>query len=337
MPAFGIYTLANDVVYDQFVAFLNSIETNVGSDIPVAVIPYDDRLDRIKQEISLRDHVMLFDDRDAIQRWEDFARQVWSAHPHAKQAHSRRLISVRTRAQRRYAAFDGPFENFVVYDADCLAMKPLNDVTAKLDTYDFVFDDWEHAKPEPVAALNLACVERSSSFQAADIRSKLHCSSFWGSKRGLFSAQELAKLTRKLVVQREVEWINGIAEAFLFSYMTLRSGDRLFNFTLSQNSQERTGNCADADPFVAIDQVLYNKQGLKPIHRIHYMNYPATSFSRLSQGENVEIPYKDVFLYYRFMKQPELMPQPLLTPGAMVKTQRWLAKVGTACKRRLVG
>lgn len=33
----GIYTLANDVVLDQLVALLNSIERNVGKDIPVCV------------------------------------------------------------------------------------------------------------------------------------------------------------------------------------------------------------------------------------------------------------------------------------------------------------
>jgi hypothetical protein len=35
----GIYTLANDVVYDQLVALLNSIEANVSPNIPVCIIP----------------------------------------------------------------------------------------------------------------------------------------------------------------------------------------------------------------------------------------------------------------------------------------------------------
>ncbi|GAB4229882.1 MAG: hypothetical protein Kow00121_58720 [Elainellaceae cyanobacterium] len=327
MQAFGIYTLANDVVYDQLVAFLNSVEANISSDIPVVIIPYDDRLEKVQQEVISRNNVTIFDDQNALQRWEDFAQQVWSVHPQGRQKKSARLVQIRRRAQRRYAAFDGPFEKFVVYDADCLAMKPLDALFAKLETYDFVFDDWEHAKPEPVAALKLAQIEKSSSLKAAEVRPKLHCSSFWGSRRGLFAPQELLELRQKLIEHREVEWINGVAEAFLFSYLTLRSEYTLFNFTLSPDSQDRTGNCADADPFININNVLYNKQGLKPIHRIHYMNYSAESFSRLSQGEDVTMRYKDVFLYYRFMQQPEQMPKQLVAPQKTTGTNHFINKI----------
>jgi hypothetical protein len=69
MEPFGIYTLANDAVYDQLVALLNSIEVNVSSDIPICIIPYDDRLDRVKQEIKSRKNVILFEDESSIQRW----------------------------------------------------------------------------------------------------------------------------------------------------------------------------------------------------------------------------------------------------------------------------
>ena len=50
----GIYTLANDVVCDQLIALLNSIEVNLGSDFPVCVIPYDDRLEKIMPVIEQR-------------------------------------------------------------------------------------------------------------------------------------------------------------------------------------------------------------------------------------------------------------------------------------------
>lgn len=49
----GIYILANDVVYDQLIALLNSIEVNVGQKYPISIIPYDDRLERIQEEIKI--------------------------------------------------------------------------------------------------------------------------------------------------------------------------------------------------------------------------------------------------------------------------------------------
>lgn len=317
MQPFGIYTLANDVVIDQLIALLNSIEANVDAHIPICIIPYDDRLTQVKQAIANRPHVSLFNNADAIQRWETFAQEIWAAHPQGSQKSSASLVNVRKHAQRRYAAFDGEFEKFVVYDADCLAMKPLDDVFAKLDHYDFVFDDWEHAKPESVAALKLSQVEQAMQLPTAEIRAQIHCSSFFGSRQGLLNPQKLSELKQKLVEQGEADWINGIAEAFLFSYLTLRGEYSLFNFTLSPNSQDRTGNCADADPFVEKDQILYNADGLKPIHRIHYMNYGADKFARLAQGEDVGMRYQEMFLLYRFLKNPHQQP-PILKPPSLL-------------------
>ncbi|MBW4514396.1 MAG: hypothetical protein KME11_04155 [Timaviella obliquedivisa GSE-PSE-MK23-08B] len=308
MQSFGIYTLANDPVLDQLIALLNSIEVNVGAQIPVCIIPYDDRLTQVRQEIAERPHVSLFNNSAAIHRWETFAQEVWAAHPQGSRKSSASLVKVRKHAQRRYAAFDGEFEKFVVYDADCLAMKPLDKVFAKLDHHDFVFDDWEHAKPESAAALMFPPIEQAMQLTAAEIQTQIHCSSFFGSKRGLFDSHKLSELKQKLVEQQEVNWINGIAEAFLFSYLTLRGEYSLFNFTLSPDSQDRTGNCADADRFVEKDQILYNADGLKPIHRIHYMNYGAEKFARLAQGENVGMRYQEMFLLYRFLKNPHQTP-----------------------------
>ncbi|HBE19207.1 MAG TPA: methionine synthase [Cyanobacteria bacterium UBA11149] len=335
MPSFGIYTLANDVVFDQLVALINSIEVNVSPDIPVCIIPYDDRLDKVKQEIASRPNVTIFDNWESIQRWEDFAQEVWvtkAKFTKNKLSNSRWYGG---HLQRKFVAFDGIFDKFVFYDADSLAMKPIDDIFEKLKTYDFVFDDWEHKKPNPVAALNISVIEKSGLFQEADIRPKLHCGSFWGSKQGFFDPNELLRLRELLIDKGEVKWINGNGwwdDSFLFNYMTLRIDASLFNFTLSSNPQERTGNCADADPFVNIDNVLYNEEGLKPIHRLHYMNYSSKDFARLCQGEDVNIRYKDIFLYYRFLKQPDKIPTELKPQSWLDTSQRQIQSMGQKLK-----
>lgn len=325
MQPFGIYTISSDMVYDQVIALLNSIEVNVGSEIPVCIIPYNEVPQRIKQEISARPNVTIFEDWDAIRRWDEFAEEVWAAHPRANRTDLPLPGWYRSHVHRRFAAFDGPFEKFVVFDADTLVMKPLDDVIEKLNTYDFVFNDWEHIKPEAVAALNISLIEKTGLYGRDEVRSKLHCGSFFGSKRGIFNPQELAELKKRLIEDREIEWINGKGwwdDGFLLSYLTLRSDRPLFNFTLSPNAHERTGNCADADPFVNIDNVLYNQDGMKPILRIHYMNYSSKDFARLSQGEDVNIPHRDVFLHYRFLKEQQNKPQKLKPASLLVKTQR---------------
>lgn len=328
MSSCGIYTFGNDYVYDQLVALLNSIEVNVGNDIPVCIIPYDERLDKVLPEIRARDNVTLYDNQESIQRWDQFFNEVWASHPRAKEvAGSRNFWFYQGNTHRKLVGFDGPFEKFVFYDTDSLAMKPLSNLFEKLEHYDFVFDDWEHIKPEPIAALDIPLIESTGAYQEKDVRPKLHCYSFFGSKSGQFNFSELLELKKRLIDDGEVQWINPKAwwdEAALFTYMTLRDERPFFNYTWSSDGNERTGNCANADPFVKIDNVLYNEDGLKPIHRIHYMGYSSTDFTRLSQGEKTDIPYEDVFLHYRFLKNPEQKPAQLKPPSLFKKTDRLL-------------
>ncbi len=37
----GIYTIANDSAYDQLMAFLNSVQMNIGKNLAVCIIPYN--------------------------------------------------------------------------------------------------------------------------------------------------------------------------------------------------------------------------------------------------------------------------------------------------------
>jgi hypothetical protein len=336
MTSLGIYTLANDVVYDQLIALINSIEVNVSPDIQICIIPYDDRIDRVAKEINLRPNVTLFDNYKSLQRWDDFAKKVWTAHPRNNEPKLSRPKWYKSKLQRKFVSFDGTFDRFVFYDADSLAMKSLDKIFTKLNEYDFIFDDWEHRKPDSVAALNISVIETSGIYRQEQIRSKLHCGSFFASKKGIFAPEELANLEQLLIERREVNWINGHGwwdDVYLFNYMTLRCDRPLFNYTLSDNSQERTGNCADADPFVNIDNILYNEQGLKPIHRLHYMNYSSADFARLCRGEDVDIRYKDIFLQYRFLKQPEQQPKQLKQPNLFAKTNRNFHKAIDKLKR----
>ena len=326
----GIYTLANDPVYDQLVALLNSIDKNVGSNLPVCVIPYNDQISKVKLEIESRPNVTLFTDLSVIKRWDDFINDVWEAHPRAKSPKYLRPSWYKGFVHRKFAAFEGEFERFVFFDADTLVMKPIDDVFEWLDQVDLVFNDWEHAKrggkpevlPEKLAEKFPCPVE--------DIYPQLHCDSFFGSKYGLFNAEVLARLKTFLIDEQGVQCVRDRdwwSTSALFSVMTIKENCRFFNFTQSPNGQERTGNCADADPFVYRDGLLYNEQGLKPIQRIHYMNYPAIDFTRLCQGEAVNIRYADTFLDYRFLKDPGQKPQTLKQPSTLTKMNRELKRV----------
>ena len=328
MKDFGIYILANDVVYDLLIALLNSIEVNVGTEIPICIVPYDDRLKLVKSEMLARQNITLFTNEISIKRWDDFAIEVWNNHPVAK-TKNRPPTYRKNNLIRKMCSFDGDFRKFVFYDADSLAMSKLDKVIDKLEQYDFVFDDWEHAKASGKTAFNIPLVQEKTHLPEREIRDQIHCSSFFGAKQGVIGAKEMEMLKQKLIQDNEVAWINNIAwwcDADLFSYMTFRLEKPIFNFTLSPHGEDRTGNCANRDPFVNMNNVLYNQQGLKPIHRLHYMGYPAHEFTRLSQGEDVAVLFRDEFLHYRFLKQPERKPQQLKPANIVTKVNRLLQK-----------
>ena len=124
----GIYILANDVVFDQFVALLNSLEVNGAKNIPVCIIPYDNRMKKVRVEIATRPHVTLFENTDSIIFWEDFATQVWKTHAKAQkvwQAKGWKPVHC-LEMHRKLCCFDGPFDKFIYFDADTLLMGSLD-------------------------------------------------------------------------------------------------------------------------------------------------------------------------------------------------------------------
>lgn len=324
----GIYILANDAVLDQLIALINSIEANVSPTIPICIIPYNDHLKSVQAAIANRPQISIFNNTAAIHRWDNFAIEVWAAHPFAKRSTLSRTTLYQTPLLRKLCAFDGDFDHFVFYDADSLAMKPLEPVFEQLNTYDFIFDDWEHQKTGKATALNIDLIEQVNAYSAQEVQTNLHCSSFFASKRGFFSPTELQTLKQRLIGQQEVAWINRWwDDAFLFNYLTLRSNRAIFNYTRSPNPNDRTGNCADTDPFINIDNRLYNQEGLKPIYRLHYMGYAASDFTRLSRGEDVPIQYRDEFLHYRFRHNPSQRPPHLKKPSTIVELNRVSQKI----------
>jgi hypothetical protein len=55
----------------------------------------------------------------------------------------------------------------------------------------------------------------------------------------------------------------------------------------------------------------------------------------LCQGEDADIRYKEIFLYYRFLKQPELKPTQLIPPNSLTKLNRFLQKASQKISRTL--
>jgi hypothetical protein len=306
----GICTIANDVVYDQLVAWLNSIEANAGRDIPVCVIAYDDRLEQVRTEIEKRPQVTLLNDPDLFQRWEDFSYRVWETHPTALQTWQER--GVKTRFYRvgenhRYCAFDPDalFEKFIYMDADTLLMGPVDFIFAKLDEVDFAVYDFQYKDPGHIYNVNSPRLFQV--FPESRIKTEIFCSGFYGANRGLLTEEQREWAIAQLRDgDAEILYPEAPNQSVL-NYMIMKNKLSVYNFGLHLPPEKRTGNSVTSPHFENRNYVLYDKGNR--LTYLHYIGLSAKLFKRLCAGENIGFPYRDIFLHYRYLHEPEKRPQ----------------------------
>lgn len=307
----GIYILANDVVYDQLIALLNSLEVNA-SQFPICIIPYDHRLDKVRQAIQDREQVQIFEDTDCIAKWEDFSAQVWKTHPVAQttwqQAESFKVH--RLGMHRRFCGFDGPFERFIYLDADILVLNSLESIFHQLDECDWVVYDFQYKDPSHV--YNLESENLFGIFDQARIESEIFCAGMYASKRGLFNTEQIDWLIAQLKQgESEILYMPGPDQSVL-NYMVMRSGIPVYNFSHHLPAKQRTGCCVTSPHFEMRDHVLYDRGNR--LTYLHYIGVPSTAFTQVCLGENVDFPYRELFLHYRYWKTPEQYPQFIAKP-----------------------
>lgn len=321
----GIYTLANDKVYDQLVAFLNSVEANVGPDLPVCIIPYDDNLERVKAEIANRPSVTLFDDQKSIERWDRFTQKIWDLHPIAKKFwYKDQLTSspndyYRLTMRRKFCAFDGPFDKFIFFDADILVFDKLDYIFDRLDENDWVVYDFLFRQPDQ--AFNLREVQKQNLFTEEQLQ-KVFCAGFFASQKGFFDDAEMETLLGYLRSGEISVLVPRIPDQTITNYMAIRPGRSICNLAQALPAEKRPGNCVTSDHFQDIDHVLYDR-GLRLTY-IHFICVSSNVLTRVAEGENIGFPYRDVYLHYRFLKEPEKTPA--FPPGEPPVTYRDLKR-----------
>ena len=326
----GICTLANDRVYDQVVALLNSIEAIAGKNMPVCIYPYDDNTAKLSLEVSKRPNVQLYERTESINRWDDFARSAWDTHPTASQIWQKAGSPSYHRfgTHRRYCAFDAPFDRFLYMDADTLLMSPVDKFFNLLESNDCVVYDFQHKDPTHVYTVESP--QLATVFSPQRVATEIFCSGFYASKKNLFS-----EATRKEIINYlqsgEAEILYPMApDQTLINYMMMRSGYSIYNLAFNLPKSEVTGCCVTSSHFQTQGHILYDKG--QRLTYIHYIGLSSRLFARVCEGENINFPYRDVFLYYRYLHEPEKYPQfiakakPYNRPPSLVK--RVMSKLG---------
>uniref|UniRef100_B8HT84 Sugar transferase n=1 Tax=Cyanothece sp. (strain PCC 7425 / ATCC 29141) TaxID=395961 RepID=B8HT84_CYAP4 len=299
----GIYTLANDTVIDHLIALLNSIEVNVSSNIPVCVIPFNHELNKVRAEIAQRPQVSLLEDTAAIRRWEDFATRIWASHRKAQQMFQKRNISgiYQLERHRKLCCFDGPFERFIFFDADTLALGSLDQVFKSLENHDWINHDFQH-RSDLNYVFDETAPQLRQIFTEQQLKTQIFCSGWFASKKDVFTTDKLSQLLDQLLTKE----INVLAwdrsDQTVLNYLVLRSGISYHNIALTP---EGTGTHWISQ-FEQRDGLLYDR-GMQLTY-LHYMSISSEKIAQLCQGEAVDIPYRDLFLHYRYLKHPQDRP-----------------------------
>ncbi|MEL7143156.1 MAG: Npun_R2821/Npun_R2822 family protein [Cyanobacteria bacterium J06643_4] len=324
----GVYILANDVVFDQLIALLNSLEANAGKDLPICVIPYDDNTQRSRKATQDYTQVQWFDDSDLIGKWENFAQQIWQAHPTAFDIwRSRGVEGVnRMGMHRRFCCFDGPFEKFIYLDADILALNSLDLFFERLDSHDFVTYDFQYKDLSHVFDVTS---DRSEDVFGRDrLSAEIFCAGLFASKKGTFTDPMLEHLLASLKEgDAEMLYFNGPDQSIL-NYMVMKSGIPAMNLSRTLPKEDRTGCCVTSPHFTEENHLLFDRQ--KQLTYLHYIGISAKFFEQVCAGKNILFPYRDLFLYYRYLRSgqvPELMGQPIAYDySSLSRRQQWTNK-----------
>ncbi|MEB3182095.1 MAG: hypothetical protein VKL59_24120 [Nostocaceae cyanobacterium] len=303
----GIYILANDVVYEQLVALLNSIEVNAGKNYPVCVIPYDDRLDRVKGEVERRNNVEILGDKEIISLWEGFASEIWKTHPDAFKVWEKDGISgvYRLGMHRRFCAFDGIFDKFIYLDADILVLNSLEYIFGQLNHSDFVVYDFQHKDVTHVYDINSQKLR--DVFLQSRLDYEIFCAGMYGGRRGIFNGEMREYLLSQLRQgDGEILYMNAPDQTIL-NYMVMKSGISSYNFAHHLGKDEVTGCCVTSPHFQEKNHVLYDNANR--LTYLHYIGLSSALFSKVCAGENIIFPYRDIFLHYRYFHEPEKRPK----------------------------
>ncbi len=305
----GIYTIANDVVYNQLVAFLNSVEVNVGTDIPVCVIAYDDNIEKVSAEVASRKNVTLLNDAQLFKSWEDFSLQVWQTHPTALKIWEEQGIKGvrRIGMNRRYCAFDNSslFDKFAYFDADILVLDSLQLVFEKLQDHPLIVYDFQYKDPSFI--FNTESEKLATIFSKERINSDIFCAGFYAGTKGLFTPEERDYIVSKLESGEAEILLMKAPNQSVLNYMVMRCNIPVYNLSLQLPANEITGCAVTSEHFELKNNLLYDKGS--QLTYLHYIGLSSSLFDRVCNGENIDFPYRDIFLHYRYLHEPEKRPK----------------------------
>ncbi|MDD5200107.1 MAG: hypothetical protein PHC88_09925 [Terrimicrobiaceae bacterium] len=273
----GVYILGNDVVLEYAICLFRSLRDH-SPQIPVRLIPYDDRLSRLRPWMD-RYHIELHEHPD----YPSFDRLGDELMDERNPGH---------RMYRKFAAFTGPFANFLYLDIDIAVLAPVENL----------FDEFERSQAEFMTFDNdLDNVYTRSAWRdemERTGRTKGFNAGAFLSRKGLFTRTELLRF---LGEAREMR------DKLIFQY-----DQPYFNFVVDMKGvrHERIAELNSAYPDKQWgDQVPIERQNgawklLTPNHADYGKAQPFIHWAGHNGGD--PFPNRHIFYHYRLLGESAL-------------------------------
>ncbi|MCS3824349.1 hypothetical protein [Salinibacter ruber] len=213
----GAYVLANDAVYEWTVAFLESFRIH-NPDLPLYLIPFDDRCDEIVGEAS-------------EYQFETFEHESFNLLESIGEKLELGVTPTGPHWFRRFASFWGPLDEFIYLDCRMVVLADLEPLIQALDSYECDFLHFEGGldqvyEPGPVRTA-LVREHHAQGFNSGR----------WVTKKGLFSRDQMQDVATELVRRRD--------------QMNRRNTDQFFLNYLVHTSDVRYASVHDLMPEVS--------------------------------------------------------------------------------------
>jgi hypothetical protein len=274
----GVYFLANDRVFDQVVAFLNSFRAQ-NPTIELCLIPFADDTAQV-EALASRYGFGIWSDTEVLRRCDAIGAR-FHGHP---VGHYRKL-----------AAWAGAYDRFVYIDCDTVVLHPVDFTFGYLDDYDFVASHSDIHRIRKYVWRD--SVYRTDALTREQIRYSAN-TGFLASHTDALSLDEVeARLDGALALAEHMELI--CCEQPLLNYLIVTSGrpyTSLFSLAIQTGDwsipQERWAG-RDIDPIPG------SRIPPSPTLMVHW----AGEWEK-SRREGTPIPHRELWERYRTMAQP---------------------------------
>jgi len=282
----GIYITANDKVMDQAIALLNSIRL-YDADIPVVLIPYDDKYQAVAEKLAAEYGVQVYGDLQFIERLSLKLQQIFGEE-----------FFARPNQFRKQACWFGEFEQFLYIDTDIVVFEKIADNLNYLADYDFICCDYQHRGG--ITNVFSPQIITDKVFSEAELKEIFNCG-FWGSKKNLLSETDLYDSFAECASHPEYfDFSRKTSDQPIINYIILKRINRRFNIT--NRGEGAPGNWAGSKHFQVKDYILFDPKVNQRLQYLHWAGF------KIAPG----CPYWEIWEYHRYLREskPSQLPTP---------------------------